>query len=253
MSNEISPHKWTRRGLLGLAAVALAPSAALAQSTTTRTLAGTVSYGASIDLPPYAILQVSIIDLALEPPANIFVITQVRTRNRMPIPYRLTFDRTRIRADHTYALQARILVDGKVWFASLKNHPIQGPVQPDIVVDRVIAAPEEGPTGKWLAQSIRNGAVIDKLPSTLEIAADGKVTGNGGCNGFGGKADITGDKISFGPLAATQMACPPATMEQETKLLGALKDARRWLIDDQRGKLILFDAANKEILLFARM
>jgi putative lipoprotein len=48
------------------------------------------------------------------------------------------------------------------------------------------------------------------------------------------------------------MACPPAIMDQESKLLGALGDARRWMIDDQRGKLILFDAANREVLLLAR-
>ena len=64
---------------------------------------------------------------------------------------------------------------------------------------------------------------------------------------------ITGDKIGFGPLATTRMACPPAIMDQESKFFGALNDARRWMIDDQRGKLILFDDSNREILLLARM
>jgi putative lipoprotein len=242
----------TRRALLGCTALALALPAAPAQATI-RTLYGTVSYRSQVTLPPYAILEVSIVDLSIDPPANVFAITQVRTRNRLPIPYSLNFDDTRLR-HHDYALRARILVDGKVWFASLKSYGVHGPVQPEVVVERVAEAPEDqGPKGKWVAESIRSAAVIDKLQSTIEIAADGKVTGNGGCNNFGGTATIASDKISFGSLTATQMACPSAIMDQETKLLGALNDARRWLIDDQRGKLILFDAANREILLFARM
>jgi putative lipoprotein len=243
----------TRRGLLSFAAVALALSAAPAQATI-HTLYGTVTYGERVALPPYAILEVSIIDLSIDPPTNVFAMARVQTRNRLPIPYSLSFDDSRLR-HHNYALQARILVDGKVWFASLKSHSIHGPVQPEIVVERVVADATEnnGPMGKWLAQSIRNAAVIDKLLSTIEIAADGKVTGNGGCNSFGGKATIASDKITFDSLTAAKLACSPAIMDQETKLLAALNDARRWLIDDQRGKLILFDAANKEILLFARM
>lgn len=252
MSNGNSGNLLTRRGLLGLSAVVLALMGAPAHAEM-RTLYGTVSYRERVTLPPDAVLQVSIVDLSLEPPANVFALTRVRTNNQLPIPYRLRFDLTRARRDHPYALEARILVDGKVWFATLKRTEVHGPVQPEILVERVAAEGDPGPMGKWLAESIRSGAVIDKLQSTIEIAADGKVTGNGGCNSFGGKATIASDKISFGSLAATQMACPPAIMDQETKLLGALNDARRWLIDDQRGKLILFDAANKEILLFARM
>lgn len=248
----------SRRRLLGFAGLALAlPAAAAAPAQAKeRILRGTVSYRERIALPPHAILEVSIVDLApADEPESIFAVTQVRTRNRLPIPYRLRFDDARIRRGHSYVLQARIMVDGKVWFATAARQQIRGPIQPEVLVQRVAAeAPEDSvPKGKWLAESIRNGGVVDNLQSTLEIADDGKVTGKGGCNGFGGKATVTGDKISFGPLVATQMACPPAIMDQETKFLGALNDARRWLVDDDRGKLILFDAANKEILLLARM
>lgn len=248
----------SRRKLLGFAAPALALTALAVTPAQAkeRILRGTVSYRERIALPPHAILEVSIIDTSVaDPSANIFAVTQVRTRNRMPIPYRLRFDDTRIRRGSSYALQARILVDGKVWFATTNRYQIHGPIQPEVVVQRVAAQEPDAatPKGKWLAESIRNGGVIDNLQSTLEIAADGAVTGKGGCNGFGGKATIAGDKIGFGPLVATQMACAPAIMDQETKFLGALNDARRWLIDDERGKLILFDASNKEILLLARM
>jgi putative lipoprotein len=256
MSDRNPLNPISRRKLLGFTALALALPATLPAEAKERILTGTVSYRERIALPPHAILEVTIVDVSnADASENIFAVTQVRTRNRLPIPYRLRFDDARIRRGHSYALQARILVDGKVWFTTLKRQQIHGPIQPEVVVQRVAAQEPDPllPKGKWLAESIRNGGVIDNLQSTLEIAIDGTVAGKGGCNGFGGKATITGDKISFGPLVATQMACPPAIMDQETKFLGALADARRWLIDDERGKLILFDAGNKEILLLARM
>src|SRR5262245_2083019 len=256
MSDRNPLNLLSRRRFLGVTALTLTLSAAVPANAKERILRGTVSYREPIALPPHAILQVSIIDLSIpDAPANIFAITQVRTRNRLPIPYRLRFDDKRVRRGSSYALQARILVDGKVWFTTIKRYPVRGPIQPEILVERVLAETPENPTpkGKWLAESIRNTGVIDDPQSMIEIAADGKVAGKSGCNGFGGTATITGDKISFGSLVPTQMACPPAVMDQETKFLGALSDARRWMIDDQRGKLILFDAANREILLLGRM
>jgi putative lipoprotein len=253
MSNGNSLNLSSPRSLLAFAALALALAAAPAHAEM-RTLYGTVSYREHVTLPPDAILQVSIVDLSLEPPANVFALTRVRTRNQLPIPYSLRFDLTRARRDRPYALEARILVDGKVWFTTLKRTEVHGPVQPQILVERVAANTEDPtPKGKWLVESIRGAGVVSKPQSTIEIAGDGKVTGNGGCNGFGGETTIADDKISFGALAVTKMACPPQILGQETTFLGALNDARRWLIDDQRGKLILFDAANKEILVLARM
>ncbi|MGE0006511.1 MAG: YbaY family lipoprotein [Parvibaculaceae bacterium] len=247
----------SRRRLLGYAVLALALPAAAPAWAKVKTLRGTVSYRERISLPPNAILEVSLLRVSrADASSSVIGVARVRTRNRMPIPYRLAFDDRRLRRGHSYALRARILVDGKVWFGTATPKPVaNGPIQPDLRVQRVAARASDPstPKGKWLAESIRNGGVIDNLQSTIEIAADGKVTGSGGCNGFGGKAAITGDKISFGPLAATRKACPPAIMDQEDKFLAALGDAHRWMVDDRRGKLILFDAGNREILLLARM
>jgi putative lipoprotein len=247
----------SRRQLLGFAALALSLPVARPALAKVRTLLGTVSYRERIALPPHAILEVRLVDLSMaDAPSGIVAVVRVRTRRRMPIPYRLRFDDKHVRSNRSYALQARILVDGKLWFITPRRHPvIRSPVQPDMLVQRTAAeAPEaSAPSGKWLAESIRNGGVIDNLQSTVEIARDGKITGSSGCNSFSGQATITGQEISCGPLAATKMACAPAVMDQEARFLGALADARRWMIDEKRGKLILFDAGNREILLLARM
>jgi heat shock protein HslJ len=95
--------------------------------------------------------------------------------------------------------------------------------------------------------------VIDDLQSAIEIAADGKVTGSGGCNRISGRAEVQGERITFGPMISTKMACPPAIMDQESKFLAALGDVQRFKVDAQKGKLILFNGAGRPILVLARM
>lgn len=257
MSDRISIPHFSRRKLLGFATLAAALPWALPAAAEIRPLVGTVSYRERIAVPKYAILEVSLIDTSIaDKDAQIIASGQMRTRGQMPIPYRLRINNKRIVRGHAYALQARILVDGKLWFINKTLQPVKPqPIQAEIVVERVAEDTSEAalPAGKWLAESIRGAGVIDNLQSTVEIAKDGTVTGKGGCNGFGGKATITGDKIAFGTLVATQMACAPAISDQEMKFLAALHDATRWLIDEARGKLILFDAKNREILVLARM
>jgi len=257
MSDSRPPTILSRRKLLNFAALALAAPAAAPAIAKVRVLQGTVSVRERIALPPHAILEVRLLRVsAAEATSDVIGAARLRTRNRMPIPYRLPFDDSRLRRGHTYALQARILVDGKVWFGTAVPKPVaNGAIQPEILVQRVATQAHASPTlrGKWLAESIRSGGVIDNLQSTIEIGEDGTVTGNGGCNGFNGTATIAGDTVKFGPLAATRKACPAGVMDQESKLLGALSEARRWMIDEQRDKLILFDEGNREIVLFARM
>lgn len=89
-------------------------------------------------------------------------------------------------------------------------------------------ADKASPIGRWLAEDIRGGGVIDNLQTVLEIAEDGKVSGSGGCNRMSAVATVSGEDITFGPIAATRMACAPASMNQETKFFAALAEARTW-------------------------
>src|SRR5262245_48511789 len=75
--------------------------------------------------------------------------------------------------------------------------------------------PSGHPAGRWLAENIRGGGVIDRLQTILELGADGAISGTGGCNVMRGKATISGDTIAFGPIASTRKACSPAVMNQE--------------------------------------
>jgi len=79
------------------------------------------------------------------------------------------------------------------------------------------------------------------------------VSGTGGCNRMGGKATISGNKIDFGRLVSTMMACPPAVMDQERKFHDALGLARSFRVDREQRKLILVDAAGQTVMRLAAM
>lgn len=101
--------------------------------------------------------------------------------------------------------------------------------------------------GKWLIEDIEGHGVIDTAQSTLEIAADGSVSGDTSVNRFFGKAKVEGDSIHFGQMGSTRRAGPPALMEQETKYLAALGKVTRYQVDDN-GLLHLFDDGGQELL-----
>lgn len=113
------------------------------------------------------------------------------------------------------------------------------------------AAASPSPRGSWLAEDINGGGVIDRLQTTLQLGADGKVTGTGGCNRYMGTATVRGDAITLGPMAGTRMACTPAVMDQENKFHAALETVRSWHI--AQGLLFLHDESGNVVLRFSTM
>ena len=109
------------------------------------------------------------------------------------------------------------------------------------------------PSGKWLAEDIDGGGVIDRLQTTLEIRDDGIVTGMGGCNRYAGSAKFDATTIKFLPMASTRMACSAAVMNQESKFHATLDKIRTWRIDEVRRKLILLDGQGFEMMRLSRM
>lgn len=220
------------------------------------TLRGQVSFHERLALPPGAVVQVALVDVSrADAPAIPLARQQVEGAIASPIPFELTFDRARIEAGRSYALQARILVNGELWFINTSRHAIfdGGPDNTDILVQRVAAGPSLPPFGTWLAESIGGGGVLDRLQSTLEITPDGRAGGNGGCNRFTGRATIEGDAIAFGEMASTRMACSPAVMDQEAKFHAALRAAKRFQTLPQQRKLLLFDANGNIVLRLTKL
>jgi len=77
--------------------------------------------------------------------------------------------------------------------------------------------------------------------------AQRRITGSGGCNRFQGSYRLEANKLSFGQVAATLMACTHG-MEQERKFLDALARVGRWAVTGER--LELFDASGAPLAQF---
>lgn len=82
----------------------------------------------------------------------------------------------------------------------------------------------------WSVTGFNNGkqAVVSVLTGTsltMSFAGDGKVGGSAGCNRYTATYASAGQKLTFGPAAATRMMCaqPGGVMEQEQQFLKALE------------------------------
>jgi len=78
----------------------------------------------------------------------------------------------------------------------------------------------------WELYSMGKYSPIAGSKITIQFE-NGQVSGNGGCNSYGGEYRVNGDKLELGMLMSTLMACAdPAMMEQETIFMQALGDAQ---------------------------
>ncbi len=238
--------------LAGLMLVSMAGTT-LADGTT---IAGNVVYRERMQLPQGAVATVRLEDVSLaDAPATVIAETSVPAMTS-PTAFSIDYDPSRIEAGHTYAWRASITHGDELMFTTTERHTFDPQAAGvELLVQRVGggAAATLPLAGTWLAENIGGGGVIDNLQTTLEIGADGKVSGNGGCNRFSGSATIEGDKISFGEVASTMMACTEAAMDQEMKLHAALAATRSFRIDAAQHKLFLSDEAAKVVAQFSAM
>ncbi len=103
----------------------------------------------------------------------------------------------------------------------------------------------------WIAENIDGAGVIDNAQSTLVFGTDGRVSGRGGCNQYGGSVALNGASMIVDQVFSTKMAClAPALMDQETRFLQALQATRSYRTEGT--KLVLVDGAGKPRLRFTR-
>jgi heat shock protein HslJ len=102
----------------------------------------------------------------------------------------------------------------------------------------------------WRLIELDGNRVVPSVEATLELSKEGKASGRGSCNRFSGTVAISGDRIEFGPLASTKMACvDAAATAQETKYLDALQKAERFELDGST--LIIYSTASEKPLRFS--
>lgn len=94
--------------------------------------------------------------------------------------------------------------------------------------------------GDWRAVAL-DAAPLDAGLDILLTFDNGRLAGKTACNRVMGSFTLTGESLGFGPLATTQMACPPEVMAVERAALDALSAITGFDIDDG-GRLLLLGA-----------
>lgn len=99
---------------------------------------------------------------------------------------------------------------------------------------------QSSPEGAWQVVSLGTTAIEAADDVTLTLA-DGQASGRSGCNRFTGAYSVDGDGFSFGPLAATRMACPGRASQIEAQFNDVVQSVTGWQIDGEG--LVLTDGA----------
>lgn len=121
---------------------------------------------------------------------------------------------------------------------SRQEPPPQTETSPPATPATELPPPPPALTGTaWKVAGIDGVELPSDSKASLEFLEGDKVAGQGGCNRFGGPVEISGDKLRFGSLISTKMAC--AAMEWETRYFQALDAARTYRLDG--GALVLLD------------
>lgn len=96
---------------------------------------------------------------------------------------------------------------------------------------------------EWLLESMFGAPVVAGSKVTMTLAADGNVSGTGGCNRYFTNWKMPGGgKIIMGKGGSTMMACmPEAVMKQEQAFLLALETASAYAFASD-GSLIITTA-----------
>ena len=88
-------------------------------------ISGEVSYRERIALPPNAVLTVRLSDVSLaDAPASVVAEQKIEPAGQVPIRFEMKFDPAVIQPSTSYALQARITVDDKLWFINDERYQV---------------------------------------------------------------------------------------------------------------------------------
>lgn len=86
--------------------------------------------------------------------------------------------------------------------------------------------------GEFLIVEVNGEKVAAPMAPTVAFADDGGVTGDAGCNRFGGAFQQDAGAIVIGPLMSSRRACEPAIMDLERTILANLQSSRSLAVSD---------------------
>ncbi|MBB4051935.1 putative lipoprotein [Devosia subaequoris] len=222
------------------------------------TLNGTVTYRERIALPADAWLRVTLVDLSTMAPV-VGASAGIPAKGQVPIGFALNVHSQIGESSGAYGLLAEISSAGQVLFRTPDPVPVtigataptaimvyRTPPQPPSPEPPIPATPSDLFETLWTVTSIGGRPVAALRPPTLSIAPDHRAGGFGGCNNYFTEASTEAQALTFGPAAATRMACAPDLMNEETAYFTALSAVASYELDEQG--LRLLDAAGVPLI-----
>lgn len=104
--------------------------------------------------------------------------------------------------------------------------------------------------GEWKLTALDGKAPLDGTQITITFKA-GEISGNAGCNSYGGQYQVKDGKLTFSNLLSTLMACQDqGVMDQEQAYMQAIGQAAGFTLTDDR--LQLTNANGNVILEFSK-
>jgi heat shock protein HslJ len=85
-----------------------------------------------------------------------------------------------------------------------------------------------------------------KLDLSIVLAKGGQFSGSTGCNHLSGSYTLNADRLGFGSLLMTRIACSAQLMAREKAFLDAFRQVSSYAIRD--GRLAFFNAGGRKVI-----
>ena len=89
---------------------------------------------------------------------------------------------------------------------------------------------------------------VPEVDTSITFNEDDSVNGNVGCNSFGGKYKLSGEKIVFSEKFSTEMACEEALMSQESFVLTLFEGETTFIYEESNGTLVILSVDEKRAI-----
>jgi putative lipoprotein len=226
---------------------------------------GTATYRERrIAMPRAARFEATLVDVQNH--GNVVAETKIDDPGSPPIHFKIQYPASRIDKSRSYAVRAKVYVDGRLWMKTTDSYPVltRGHGDDVDVLLRYVDSSERSQSRpvaldrvEWRLVKL-NGRTVsittNKMRPRLRFDRDDhRVSGSGGCNRVSGSYQRNGEQIRFSQMASTRMACFDG-METEAQFLRALEQTRSWrivgdqleLFDFSRNSLATFEARERE-------
>lgn len=128
---------------------------------------------------------------------------------------------------------------------SLTIHTPDGDLQFSPAENAVLEGTDWGLSGIAQGDAVVNTWVDANI--TIKFS-ESQVSGNAGCNSYGGSYQIDGTTLALSELISTMMACEEEVSQREAEFLAALATVSQFRTE--MNQLILTDAAGNDVLFF---